>query len=207
MAATLGNAIGAVGGYMKYKDGKNMISDAQHKIDNFQWKDLNNPFKTMKVSTLGADLQKEENEKLNATAVAAMQGAGTRGVIGGVNSLVEGSNDVNRKIAASLDEQQKNIDTLAAQDDTNIRGMEEKRQTDELSGYGQMLNIGRQEKYGGIADMMNAGQAQGQEMTSKASMITSMMGGKMGGGSMPQLSGKYNDKSAYAAQYYGQQTA
>lgn len=219
MAASLGNAVGAVGGYMKYKEGKKMQKEAQKKIDNFKWRDLNNPFRTTQVSTLGSDLQREENARTNATVMQGLRGAGTRGILGGAGAVVEGSNDVNRRIAANLDEQQKNLDVMAAQDDVNIRNMWENRQSNELAGYGQMLNIGRADKYGGMADMMNAGQAQGQtNMAIMNSVMGGMsggggggggMGGMMGGGggggggNMSPVTGKYNEQNAYIAQYYG----
>jgi len=154
MAVQLG--LSAVGAGMSYFQGKKMESDAQARINSFRWQELTNPFKTQKVSTLGSDLQIEQNQITNATAVEAMRNAGTRGVIGGVPSVVESSNDVNRKIAANLDEQQKAIDNNTSQREVEMQNMTERRQAEELSGYANALNVGMGMKYQGITQGVNA---------------------------------------------------
>lgn len=198
MASGLGLAMGAVGGYTKYVEGDRMENDARMKINSFKWQDLNNPYKTLKVSTLGADLQREENTRMNASIEKMLQGAGTRATAASLGTVVAGSNDVNRKIAAGLDEQQKNIDQMAAQDEVRKQQMIEGRQANELAGYGQMMNIGRQEKYGGISDMMNTAFAASSFIPS-GDRGGGMGGSAMGGGS---LGGGYNDKAAVLANYY-----
>lgn len=165
MASSLGNAIGAVGGYSKWREGRKMQKSAQNAIDNFEWEDLQNPYKDLQVSTMGADLQREELGRATATSVDALRNAGTRGLGVGIGRVMAASNNANRTIAADLDNQKKNIDFAAAGDDANIRNMIEKRQGEELQGYGQMLTTGMNMKYGGISDMMNATMSQGQAIS------------------------------------------
>ena len=159
----ISGALGVVGGVTGFLQGRAQQKKAQSYIDNFRWNDLQNPYKNLQVSTLGADFQREQANIAEATAVNALQSGGNRAIIGGLGRLVAGTNNVNRQIATSLDEQQKQIDFAAAQDEQQIRAMKEKRQADELAGYGAMLNQGIQTQNQGIGTMINgfgmAGQA------------------------------------------------
>lgn len=148
-------AMGIAGGVSKFFEGRKMQRAAQDAIANFEWEDPQNAFRNNQVSTMGADLQREDMATLNATSVEALRGAGTRGLVGGLGRVQANANRVNAQIAAGLDEQQKAIDMNASQDDIRIRDMIEKRQTDELAGYGQMLSTGMGMKYGGIGDAIN----------------------------------------------------
>lgn len=178
MAASAGNAVGTVGGFMKMSEGRKMQKKAQSKIDAFEWQDLENPYENLEVSTLGSDLKKEQINTANATAVEALRGGGTRGIVGGIGKVQANTNTANREIAANLDEQQKTIDYAKAGDQVQQRNMIEKRQGDELAGYGQMLNVGMGMKYGGMADVQASGQAQSQHNME----VMETFGGGMGGG-------------------------
>ncbi|TSE11271.1 hypothetical protein [Aquimarina algiphila] len=191
MAASVGNAVGAVGAIKKGKEGKRMQGEAQAAIDNFEWQELNNPFNDLQVSTRSADLQREENARFNAQAMNMLGGSGARGVLGGIGGLTQNSTTMNRQIGANLDEQQKAINFSAAQDQTRIRGMQEKRQAEELQGYGQMLDVGRSMRYQSYADLMNIGNQQSEHGMSLMSsfMGGGMLGGMMGGGGGGMMGG------------------
>jgi hypothetical protein len=153
MALQLG--VAAVGAGMSYFQGKKMEKDAKDKIMSYQRQALTNVNKDRSVSTLGADLQTEELNKNTATATEALRGAGTRGILGGMGQITENTNEVNRRVAADLDMQQKQIDESVAEDDARIRGMVEERQNAELSGYSNMMNVGMGMKYQGINQFVN----------------------------------------------------
>lgn len=185
MAASLGNAVGAVGGYQKWREGRKMQKAAQAAIDKFEWQELENPFGDLQVSTLGADLEREELGRSVASTVEALRAGGTRGLGVGAGRVLQSSIEGNRQIAAGLDQQQKQIDFAEAADEVATRNMIENRQANELAGLGQKLNVGMNMKYGGVADMMNAGQSQGQTNQSiMSSIMGGMTGGMMGGGGM-----------------------
>jgi hypothetical protein len=160
MAASAGNAVGAIGGYSKWREGRKMQKKAQALIDDFEWQELKNPYKDLQVSTMGADLMKEQNARAVSTATQALRGAGTRGLVGGLATVQNQSNTMNKEIASNLDEQRKAIDFASAGEEGKIRDMMENRQANELAGYGQMLNVGMGMKYGGVSDMQASGQAQ-----------------------------------------------
>lgn len=176
VAAGVSAGLGAVGGTVKFFEGRKMQKKAQKMLDNFKWQDLQNPYENLQVSTLGADLQREEAGRNTASIVNTIQSGGSRAIIGGLGRVQAQNNLVNRQIAADLDQQQKDINYAKAQDDTNIRAMIEQRQSNELQGYGQMLNVGMNMKYDGMADVMNAVGSLGQSFGGIGE-------GKMGAGS------------------------
>lgn len=155
-------AIGIAGGMKKNSEGKKMQREAQKKIDNFKWDELTNPYKTQQVSTLGADLQIEQNNLTEASTVDALRLGGNRAIAGGLGRLQYNSNFLNSKVAADLDQQRKAIDMAAAQDDARIRAIRYDQQVNELAGYGTMLSTGMNMKYSGMADISNGVGALGQ---------------------------------------------
>ena len=132
-----------------------MQKRAQSNIDSFKWDDLTNPYKGMQVSTLGADLQTEQANINTATSTEAMRAGGTRALVGGLGRQQAFNNQLNRQIAADLDQQQRQIDFAAAGQDVRNQAMMEQRQVNELAGYGAMLGAGQQLKFGGMTDMLN----------------------------------------------------
>lgn len=153
MAAATSIAMAGVGllgsGYQAIKGAKD-AKDAKNALDNYQRQEFNNVAEGMQVSTLGADLQKEEQARLAATQVGALQGAGVRGLLGGLGRVEAGNQMLNRQIGAELDEQQKQIDQIYAQDEANIRGMKEQRETQDISGLSSQYNAGNQMMWDGI---------------------------------------------------------
>lgn len=139
MASAIG---GAISGFGSIKEGKKMIRAGQEGIANFEWQDLTNPYKNLTPSTAGADIQREESARAVATGVSALQAGGNRALVGGIGKLQAASDETNRKIAADVDQRLKEIQFAGAGQDVNIQGMMEKRQGDELAGYGNMINVG-----------------------------------------------------------------
>lgn len=196
MAASLGNAVGAVGGISKYYEGRRMQKEAQKFIDSFEWQELKNSFEGVSPSTAGADFQREEMARMTSSSVDALQQGGTRALVGGLGRTEAQNTAMSRQIGVDLDQQQQQIDFARAQEEANIRAMTEQRQANELAGYGQMLSTGMNMKYGGYADMMNAGQAQGQ---TNMAIMNSIMGGMTGGG----MGGGGSQQSPVTSQYGG----
>ena len=154
--AGIQGGLGVVGGLIKFLGGRKTQREAQKRIDNFKWKELQNIGDGLSVSTIGADLQREESARNLATSMDALQSGGVRGVVGGTGSINTANQNVNRQIGADLDTQQKNIDYFKAQDEARIRTMNEKRQSDELAGYGNLLDVGMNQKNQGFDTMFNA---------------------------------------------------
>lgn len=189
MAATVGNAMGVAGGFKKKAEGKRMQRAGQEGIDNFEFKELQNVYKNLTPSTAGAEMRQEEAARAAATSTQALRGGGNRALVGGLGRVQAQNNIVNKDIAATVDEQVKQQQMLAAQDEAQIRNMGEVRQTNELAGYGQMMNVGMDMKYQGIADIQSSMQAQSAHAMEVAGavggvMTGGVMGGAMGGGTV-----------------------
>ena len=131
--AALGAGTGIAGAISQGKQAKNY----QKQIENYQRQTLVNPYADLQVSTLGADRQREDLARTMTTYgnLAAM--SGTRGIASLLPNLTQTQNDQSAKIAANLDEQQKQIDQLKAQGEMQIQGMTEQRENNDLLGLGQ----------------------------------------------------------------------
>ena len=152
-------ATGALASGIQAISGAKQRRDAQQALENYQRQELENVAEGLQVSTLGADLQREEQARLASTQVGALQGAGVRGLIGGVGRVEAGNQMVNREIAAGLDMQQKQIDQMYAQDEANIRGMQEQREVSDIAGLSSQYNAGNAMMWQGIGGVAQSGMA------------------------------------------------
>lgn len=137
---------------------------------------LENIAKGLQVSTLGAKNRQEGQSVLEATQTAALSGAGSRAIIGGAGRVAAGSQDVNKDIAANLDEQQKQIDMIGAEDNARIRGIKEDRNASKLAALSGQYNAAADAQQQGFGNMIQgvgmAGTAAGGS-TSDTSKTTS----------------------------------
>jgi hypothetical protein len=134
--------------------------DAENALENYQRQELENVQKDRAVSTLGADLQREEAARLASGQISALQGGGTRALVGGLGRVEVGTQNVNQQIGANLDMQQKEIDAAIAQDDANIRSMQEARENADIEGLSSQYMSGKQDQNTGLGNIvMGAGMA------------------------------------------------
>ena len=141
----MGVATGLIGGgisALQYFQGRAQMNSAQKSIDSFQYEDVQNPYDTLSVSTLGADLEKRQQMISQAGSIDALKGAGARGLIAGMGKVQAGFNDTYSKIGAGLDEQQKKIDYAGAQYKTKMNDMTRSAENAQLAGYGKLLDYG-----------------------------------------------------------------
>ena len=150
MGAGIAGGMSVVGGAYNMIQGSKQRKDAKNALNNYKRQELKNVAEDLQVSTLGADRQKEEQARLSATQIDALQGAGTRGIIGGLGRVEAGNKAVNADIAANLDEQQKQIDAMKAEDDTRIRGIQENREISDVNALSSQYNAGNEAMQMGI---------------------------------------------------------
>jgi len=127
---------------------------AKRALDNYERQQLDNVYKDVTVSTLGADRQREEQSRLAASQVQALQGAGTRGLVGGLGRVEVGNQNVNQQIAADLDQQQKQIDFATAGDQARIRGMQEERENADIAALSSQYMAGKQDENTGMGNTL-----------------------------------------------------
>jgi len=147
-------ALGAVTGAI------NMISESKNKkkiareIANQKEVPLTNIADGMQVSTMGSDLQKEENARLASSQIEALKDGGTRALIGGLGNVTTASQEMNARIAAGLDEQNNQIQQVGAQDRANIRSLKEQRQANKLAALSSQYNAASQNQAQGMANIV-----------------------------------------------------
>jgi len=160
MASAAAGALGAGVGIYQTIQGAKQARDAKNALENYQRQELSNVAEGMQVSTLGSDIQKEEQARLASAQIDALQGAGARGIIGGLGRVEAGNQAVNRQIGADLDMQQKQIDQVRAQDEARIRDMQENREQADISALSSQYNTGQQNMMSGLGNAIaGTGQA------------------------------------------------
>jgi hypothetical protein len=152
-------ATGALASGIQAISGAKQRRDARQALENYERQNLENVAEGLQVSTLGADLQREEQARMAASQVGALQGAGSRGLLGGLGRVEAGNQMANREIAANLDAQQKQIDQMYAQDQANIRGMQEQREVSDIAGLSSQYNAGNAMLWQGIGGIAQSGMA------------------------------------------------
>lgn len=171
---------------MKFFEGRKMEKRAQEFIDNFRWQDLDdsNPYENMSVSTMGSDLRREEASRGLETVARNLSQAGTRALVGGLGRAQNQYSTTMREIGSDLDKMQTEIDYAAAQDEVAKRAMVERRQAEELQGYGQMLDVGRDMRHGALTDLVN---------TAGSMAWNQMAAGAGGAQGVPSHMGQFNE--------------
>jgi hypothetical protein len=150
-------AVGALASGVQAIQGAKQKRDAKNALENYQRQELTNVSESLQVSTLGSDLQREEQARLAASQVGALQGAGVRGLVGGLGRVEAGNQMTNREIGANLDAQQKQIDQMYAQDEANIRGMQEQREVGDISALSSQYEAGNAMMWQGIGGIAQSG--------------------------------------------------
>lgn len=153
---TIAMGVTAAAGIGKTISGAVRANKAKRALNNFQRQELSNVAEGMRVSTLGAELQQREASRRFATSVDALQSGGVRGVVGGLARQEAQQQRVSQQIAANLDQQQKQIDMLRAQDEARIRGMQETREEDAMSALRAERAAARQTMMSGLSDVAGA---------------------------------------------------
>jgi len=150
--AAIAGGLGVANGLSQMISGAKEKRNAQRALENYQRQQLENVQKDRTVSTLGSDLQREEAARLAATQVDALRGGGTRALVGGLGRVEAGNQRVNQQISADLDMQQKEIDAAIAQDDANIRAMQENRENADIAALSSQYQSGKQDQNTGIGN-------------------------------------------------------
>lgn len=155
--AIAGAAVAAAGSTANIISGANRAKKAQKALDNFKRQELKNVTEGMRVSTLGAELQTQEAQRRFATSVDALRSGGVRGLVGGLGRQEQIQQAGQQQIAADLDRQQQQIEQMAAQDEANIRNMQEQRESSAIAGLGMEVAAGKNQVSQGISGLAQAG--------------------------------------------------
>ena len=180
--AAIGLGISAITSGVNLMSGLKRKNEAQKKLARFRRQELRNVADGMQVARLGADLRAAESARAFSSSVDALRSGGVRALVGGLNRA-----EVQRKaemgnIAASLAMQQAQIQKIRAQDQANIRAIQEKRDYAEIAGLGKEISEGRNQAQQGAFGLMSTAFA-GAKLQ-KAGMLGKGAAGAGGGGSL-----------------------
>lgn len=108
------------------------------------------PYEHIQISTLGADLMREETQRQSAMAYDVLGQAGDRAILGGVGRVVAQNNLANREAQAYLDDQAIRREYAIASDEVALRQMREQRDYENIAAANSQIQAGRQAFQGGI---------------------------------------------------------
>jgi hypothetical protein len=157
--ATTMAIIGGVASATQAVKGAQQASAAKNALNDLEIPEWVNPYENAQVSTMGADLQRQESQRTAASNIEALQGAGVRGLVGGVGRVQAQQQQMDQQIAADLDRQQKELDQQKAQAQMQIQGVEEQRYRGDVSALSSQVNQGNQMMWTGIGGVAQAGMA------------------------------------------------
>lgn len=163
MAAITSAAVAVAGGAYQAISSAKQARDAKDALENLKIPEAKNIADGLQVSTLGADLQKEELGRQYATGVDTLRSGGIRGVLGGLGALNAQQNLSNRQVGADLDVQKRQIDQIRAQDEQRIQGIQEQRYQNDVAALSSQYNAGQQGMMQGISGVAQ-GVASGAQM-------------------------------------------
>ncbi len=164
-AAGVNMATGALGTGMGVYDlikGAKEQADARREMENYQRQKLTNVADGMQVSTLGSDLQRQEQARLAASQNQMLTDSGTRGIVGGLGKVQANNDNVMQQTGAGLDQQQKQINMMQAEDQARIRSMQEDREKADLSALSSQYQSGKMDSHMGAANILQGGAMFGQ---------------------------------------------
>lgn len=149
----IGGASAIMGGIQALSGGKQKKKIAKE-MANQKEVPLTNIADGMQVSTLGSDLQKQEQARLSATQTGALAEGGSRALIGGIGRVSAQSQDLNANIAAGLDAKQKDINTVRAQDEGRIQMTKEQRQQAKMNALSSQYAAAQDSTAQGMGNIM-----------------------------------------------------
>jgi hypothetical protein len=149
----MGLATAGIGLYQTLTEAKEK-NDAQKALEAYQRQQRKNQAENLRVSTLGADLQREEQARLASTQVAALQGGGTRALVGGLGRTEAGNQAVNQQIGANLDEQQIANDREMMNEEIRLRTMQEARENADIDALSSQYQAGKQDANMGLGNIV-----------------------------------------------------
>jgi hypothetical protein len=170
--ATTMAIIGGVASAAQAVKGAQQASAAKDALNDLKLPEWQNPYENAQVSTLGADYSRELSQGTAASNIEALQGAGVRGLVGGVGRVQSEQQKVDQQIAADLDRQQKELDQQKAQAYMQIKGVEEQRYRGDVSALSSQVNQGNQMMWTGISGVAQAGMAAVSANTPSATAAT-----------------------------------
>jgi len=146
--------LGLADGIYKAIDGGNKMREARREMEDYERQKFTNVADGMQVSTLGSDLERQEQARLSASQNQMLQDGGTRAMVGGLGKVQAGNQAVMAKTGAELDQKKKEIDMVRAEDQARIRTMQEEREKADLLALSSQYQSGKQDQNMGFGNIV-----------------------------------------------------
>jgi hypothetical protein len=157
-----GSAVASAGiGAIKASQARKQMKEAQKNIDNYQRQTLENTMEGIAVPQQIFNMQQEQLQRSVADSQDMAASAGARG-LAFLPGIQQSEFESQQKINAGLEQSLYQLSMARAQDEQRIQAMRERREEQELAGYGAMYEAGRQTYYSGIGDVMQGISGVGQ---------------------------------------------
>ena len=157
VVAAVGLGIAAAASIGQMVSGAVKTSRAKKALRNYQRQELKTVTDEMRVSTLGAEQRARQAQQRAVSTIDALRSGGVRGIVGGLGRQEAMQQNLDRKIAADLDRQQKAIEDAQARDRMRVQAMQERREEADIAGLGSQLGMARQQTQAGMSGLMQAG--------------------------------------------------
>ena len=158
----IAGGLGAGMGIFNMIRGAKEQADARRAMESYQRQKLTNVTDGMQVSTLGSDLQRQEQARLAANQNQMLADSGTRGIVGGLGKVQANNDKVMQETGAGLDQQQKQINMMSAEDEARMRQMTEERQKADLAALSSQFQSGKMDSNMGAGNLIQGAGMFGQ---------------------------------------------
>jgi hypothetical protein len=118
---------------------------AERDLANYKRKPLENTMANLSLPTAGAQMEREEVIRAQATAARDLSQMGTTGA-SNISELATMSAKHMRDIGSRLDKSQFNLNQLKAEDESRIRDIYSAREEQDIAGIGSRINTATQNK-------------------------------------------------------------
>ena len=172
--------------------GASRARKAKKALENYKRQELKNVASGLRVSTLGAEMQTLAAQRQASGTIQALRSGGVRGLVGGAGQLQAGQQQLQQRISADLDRQQTNIQQIQMQEEQNIRGMQERRESQDIQGLGAEMAAGRAQTMEGITGLAGAAAGAAQAIPDAKPVIEGAAAKQLAGTNFLAQGGNYD---------------
>lgn len=156
-----GSAAASIGmGVKKSRDASKMMKSAQSKIDSYERQTLTNTLAGVETPYQMYEAETRQVRQRAADAAAAASEAGARGMAL-LPAIQDNEFEQQEVVNARLEQNLYQLKLAQAQEEQRIQQMTERREQEELAGYGALYEAGRQTGYSAAGDIIGGVQSVG----------------------------------------------
>jgi hypothetical protein len=129
---------------------------AKQEMNEYERQTLTNAFENSRISTVGSELMREESQRTTADLIQASRNSGVRGIMGAIPKIQAKNTMDNRDDMKYLDDQVLDREENIANDNINIRNINENRDNQNIAAISSQIDAGNQDTWSGITGISNS---------------------------------------------------